>query len=45
MSTDTPNQDAIADEWAQALEEQAASRPRNTAALMWRAVNEDRTLT
>lgn len=25
MSTDTPNQDAIADEWAQALEEQSAT--------------------
>ena len=25
MSTDTTNQDAIADEWAQALEEQAAT--------------------
>jgi flagellar motor switch protein FliN/FliY len=25
MSTDNPNQDAIADEWAQALEEQAAT--------------------
>jgi flagellar motor switch protein FliN len=31
MSTDTPNQDAIADEWAQALEEQAASTPSDGA--------------
>ena len=31
MSTDTPNQDAIADEWAQALEEQASSTPSDGA--------------
>ena len=42
MSTDTPNQDAIADEWAQALEEQAATvdqgAPAFDADTLWLAV-------
>ncbi|MBX3609667.1 MAG: flagellar motor switch protein FliN [Hydrogenophaga sp.] len=32
MSTDAPNQDAIADEWAQALEEQSATVDPNEGA-------------
>ncbi|WP_291008681.1 flagellar motor switch protein FliN [Hydrogenophaga sp.] len=31
MATDTPNQDAVADDWAQALEEQASAESANNA--------------